>query len=142
MFCIALGAKAQSPGYQLSQLTWLAGTWQRTNIKPERSGTEEWTQESDSVWTGRGVTLSGSDTLFIEKLKLIAIDGDIFYTADIPENQTEVYFKLTSVTDTSFSCENAQHDFPKKIVYQREGDRLKAIISGDGNTITYLFDRK
>jgi hypothetical protein len=62
--------------------------------------------------------------------------------ADVPENKEPVYFKLTTITDHSFTCENPQHDFPKTISYIKDGIKLKATISGNGKSIEYLFDRK
>ena len=75
------------------------------------------------------MTMKGKDTVFVEKLRIIAREGDLFYVADVPENQKPVYFKLTEVTDRSFVCENPDHDFPKKIAYLFDGKSLKAAIS-------------
>jgi len=49
---------------------------------------------------------------------------------------------LISITDNSFVCENPQHDFPKKISYLKEGNKIKATISGDGKSFDYLFEKK
>ncbi|HEY3404844.1 MAG TPA: DUF6265 family protein [Ohtaekwangia sp.] len=126
----------------LSKLHWLEGSWSRTNGKPGRSTHEYWTKISDTEWHGLGVTRNGTDTAFVEKLKLIVKDGNLYYVADIPENKQPVYFKFREVTENSFVCENPQHDFPKQIEYVRQGDGLKAIISGNGKSIEYLFERK
>jgi len=126
----------------LNQLRWLEGTWSRTNVKPGRSAQEYWTKISDTEWRGLGVTLNGSDTVFVEKLKLVAKDGSLYYVADVPENNQLVYFKMTEVTDQSFVCENPQHDFPKRIAYARTNNGLKATISGDGRSIDYFFERR
>jgi hypothetical protein len=126
----------------LKKLSWLEGTWERTNTKPGKKGFETWTKVSDTEWKGKGVNLTGADTTFIEKLKLIVKEGVPYYVADVPENQKEVLFKFTALTRNGFVCENPQHDFPKKISYQRDGDKLKAVISGDGKSIEYLFIKR
>ena len=123
----------------LKKLSWLEGKWERTNTKPGKKGFEIWTKVSATEWKGKGVSLTGADTTFVEKLKLIVKDGTPYYVADVPENQKEVLFRFTTLTENSFVCENLQHDFPKKISYQRDGDKLKAVISGDGKSIEYLF---
>ncbi len=134
-------ALAQPSSNDFSRLNWLEGKWIRTNVKPGKSASEMWKKISATEWKGKGVTLRGTDTLFVEKLKLIAKEGSIYYVADVPENKSEVLFKFTELTDHSFVCENAKHDFPKKISYQLEGNKIKALISGDGKSMEFLFER-
>lgn len=126
----------------LKKLNWLEGTWERTDTKAGRSGHERWTKLSDTELQGIGVNMKGADTSFVEKIKVIVKDGNIFYVADVPENKQEVYFKFTEVSANGFVCENPTHDFPKKIAYVRDGNHLKATISGDGKSIDYLFVKK
>jgi hypothetical protein len=124
------------------KLNWLIGTWNRTNVKPGKSGVEQWKQTNPHELRGIGANLQGTDTLFVEKLRIIIKDNNIAYVADVPENQKPVYFKLTEITESSFVCENPEHDFPKKISYQLDGKKLKAQISGNGKAIDYLFERR
>jgi hypothetical protein len=139
-------ANAQSIAKETSdnfnKLQWLTGTWNRTNTKPGRTAHERWEKKSDHELQGWGVNLKGQDTLFMEKLKIVIKDNAIYYVADVPENKEPVYFELTAISDTGFTCENPQHDFPKKIEYLLEGKVLKATISGNGKVIDYLFGRK
>ncbi len=120
----------------------LAGTWHRTNSKPGNSGIEVWTKVSDVLWHGIGTTLRGTDTVFVEKLKIVVNSEGIFYVADVPENKLEVYFAFTKLTENEFVCENPSHDFPKKITYQFTGNTLRAEVSGNGKVISYLFERQ
>ena len=133
---------AQQANEDFKKLDWLEGTWIRTNVKPGRSAEEKWQKISPTEWQGLGVTMNGTDTVFVEKLKLVAKDGNIFYVADIVENKEPVYFKLTNITGNSFVCENSKHDFPKMIAYQKEGNKIKATISGNGKSVDYLFEKK
>jgi hypothetical protein len=126
----------------VKKLLWLEGKWERTNTKPGKKGFEIWTKVSATEWKGKGVSLTGADTTFVEKLRVIVKDGTPYYVADVPENQKEVLFRFTMITENSFVCENPQHDFPKKISYQRDRDKLKAVISGDGKSIEYLFVKR
>ena len=125
---------------EAGRVDWLVGTWTRTNAKPGRSGAEVWTKVNNEL-IGRGVNMKGADTAFVEKLKIVSKDGKLFYVADVPENDGEVWFEFTELTNKSFVCENPTHDFPKKISYALEGDQLKATISGGGKEIDYLFVR-
>lgn len=124
------------------KLEWLVGTWSRTNIKPGKSSHERWQKTNEFELHGIGVTMQGKDTTFVEKITILIKDSNIYYVADVPENEKPVYFKLTEISTTGFTCENPEHDFPKKISYQLNGIDLKAQISGDGKSIDYLFKKQ
>lgn len=124
-----------------SKLEWIGGTWARTNGKAGQSGLESWQKISAHEFRGKGVTMKGADTLFVEKLKIEIRENAIYYVSDMPENPQPVSFELTEITTSGFICENAQHDFPKKISYQLKGKSLKATISGDGKSIDYFFKK-
>jgi hypothetical protein len=146
ILCAVEFAWCQSPSRKtvddFNKLKWLEGSWTRTNAKPGRSGIEEWRRSGDNELIGWGVNLKGTDTAFVEKFKLVIKDNAIYYAADVPENKGVVYFKVTGLTNSGFACENPAHDFPKKIEYKREGKKLTAVISGDGKSMDYIFERK
>jgi Domain of unknown function (DUF6265) len=125
----------------LKKLDWLTGEWKRTNAKPGRSGFEIWKRISDNEMTGRGINLKGTDTTFVEKLKIISKEDAIYYVADVPQNKEPVLFKLTTQSETKLVFENPQHDFPKIISYELLDKKLKAVISGDGKAIEYWFEK-
>ena len=133
---------AQSKQTDVSAVQWLVGEWTHTNAKPGRSGVEIWSKISQAELKGSGISLRGSDTTFVEKLRIITKDGGLFYAADVPENKGEVLFRITELKDESFVCENPQHDFPKKITYTLTGTQLRVIVSGGDKSIEYLFVRK
>jgi hypothetical protein len=139
ILAVAVQGNAQS---SLSKLEWLIGSWSRTNVKPGRSGIEIWMKKSNDEFVGKGINLRGTDTTFVEKLKLISREDKIYYVADVPQNKEPVLFELTSQNGTSITFENPKHDFPKKITYELNGNQLKATISGDGKSIDYWFERK
>jgi hypothetical protein len=124
------------------KLSWLEGTWVRTNAKPGRSGTERWVKGNGKELIGWGVSMRGNDTSFVEKLKVVARPGAVYYVSDVPENPKPIEFRITSIDDNHFICENPSHDFPKKISYHRDGNKVRAVISGDGKEIEYLFEKK
>ena len=143
LLVITLGnVKGQSTTDKMKNLMWLEGTWSRLNNKTGQSGFERWTKSSSIELRGVGVTLKGTDTLFVEKLRILERDGDLYYVADVPENQKPVHFKLTNITSTEFVCENPAHDFPKKITYRRDKEKLTATISGDGKSVAFLFQKE
>ncbi|HEX5168933.1 MAG TPA: DUF6265 family protein [Cyclobacteriaceae bacterium] len=127
---------------ELRTLDWLVGTWVRTNAKPGRSTYEKWERINDYEFIGSGINLKGTDTVFVEKLRIIERNDTLYYVADIPENKRLVYFRMTTLSKDGFVCENPLHDFPKKIAYTHTNEFLKAQISGDGKVIDYYFERK
>jgi hypothetical protein len=134
----ALNVQAQ---HSLKDIAWLEGEWSRLNMKSGRTGHERWYKTSDSELIGFGVTLQGGDTVFVEKLRIILKEATLHYVADVPENKEPILFKFTDVSASGFICENPAHDFPKRIAYSLEGDKLKATISGGGKSIDYWFVR-
>jgi len=138
---IALYSQSSSPEDKFKKLSWLEGSWIRTQLKPGRAGTERWERLSPTHWIGTGVTLRGIDTAALEKLQLVVKDKELYYVADIPENKAPVFFKLTEIGTSSFTCENPEHDFPRKIQYQYDVTTLKATISGNGKAIDYFFEK-
>src|SRR5436190_6829523 len=143
LILLAAGANCQpkSTKENFKKLSWLAGEWTSTNPKPGQSAYERWTLSTAGELGGIGVTMKGKDTVFVEKFKITPRDGNLYYVADVPENQEPVYFKLTEITNNGFTCENPKHDFPKKIAYLRDGSNLKATISGNGKGKDFLFVR-
>jgi hypothetical protein len=127
---------------QFKSLSWLKGNWDRTNPVPGSTASEKWEQSSSYELKGLGITLKGADTVFIEKIKLQIRDNDIFYVADVPENKAAIYFKLIATTPRGFICINPQHDFPKRIEYLLNGRKLTVVISGDGKSQEYLFEKR
>lgn len=137
--CFCQGTPSEVTQEKFKQLEWLLGKWNRTNVRPGSSAFENWKKVSDISFEGLGVSMKGSDTTFVESLKLEIRNDKIFYIADVSQNATPTLFEVKEVTDKYFSCENYAHDFPKVISYSLEANKdLKAIIS-DGGDKKMLF---
>jgi len=136
------GNAQENAQQKFKMLEWLAGKWTRTNAKVGQSGYETWTRVSDLKLKGKGVTLKGKEVIFVEDLEFILQGADIFYKVIVSGEKKPVYFKLTAISKDGFTCENPTHDFPKVITYKRNGPNLKAVISGDGKSIDYIFKRE
>ena len=98
---------------QLKSLQWLVGSWERTNLKAGIQANEQWNMDAAEL-TGLGVTLRNRDTVFIEKMRIIERENNLYYVADVKENPEPVHFRFIKITETGFTCENPEHDFPKK----------------------------
>lgn len=86
--------------------------------------------------------MKGTDTTFVEVLKIVVEKGSLYYAADVPGNNQPVYFEMTSVSENSFVCENPTHDFPKRIEYHFDGKQIRARVSAGSQGMDYVFERR
>ena len=131
----------ESNKQKFKKLEWLMAKWVRTNSAAGHSGYEIWSKVSNLKLSGKGVTLKGNKIVFTENLELVVKGPDIFYVVTLADEKKPIYFKLTELDDNGFTCENPEHDFPKKITYRRSGNNVKAVISGNGKSVDYIFVR-
>jgi hypothetical protein len=105
---------------ELSALAWLAGCW--ASERGDNGSGEQWTSLAGGTMLGVGRTVRNGATVDHEFLQLRRnTDGKIVYIA-LPSGQTEASFVLTSASDSSFTFENAEHDFPQRIIYRALAD--------------------
>ena len=129
-----------SPSNTIDQFSWLTGKWERTNGDSNSASYEVWDRKTDGL-KGLGVTIQNSDTVFKEGLSIIKKDQNYFYVAEVAHNDRPTYFKITSISKDGFTCENPEHDFPKKIDYKIDRDTMTATISGNGKSIPFVFKK-
>jgi hypothetical protein len=122
----------------IEQARWLAGCWALQ--RGSRTGFEMWMPPAGGIMMGASRTVSGGKVVEWERLQLSETDGHLIYTS-LPSGQTEASFTSTAVTDSGFTVENLQHDFPQRIIYRRHGpDSLIARIEGPGSNGTKGID--
>lgn len=124
-----------SEGMTLKHLQWLCGTWKFVNNDGSLSF-EIWKKESDTLLRGHGFLISGSDTIFSEKLALVQRKEDLFYIPLVngENNNTPVEFKFFEFNKGEYIFVNAAHDFPQRIIYKNpQPDFLCARIEGTQN---------
>ncbi len=120
---------------------WLVGNWQSINEEEDRKTFETWNMKNDTEYKGFGFTLQNNDTVWQEHVRLVKSEtGWNFEVTGKGESKPTV-FKLTNVERESFACENQENEFPKKIVYAKAGNKIKAVISGGSMEIPFEFER-
>jgi hypothetical protein len=127
---ILLGAIApgQAAGPELAKLGWISGCWKGDG---QTQTEEQWTKLAGGSMLGIGRTIADGKTVFYEFLQIRQRDDGIFYIAQ-PDGGTAVEFKLVKVNSTQAIFENLQHEFPQRIIYQRQiDDSLAAAIEGE-----------
>lgn len=105
------------------QLRKLAGTW--IISKPGYDLYESWIWQNDSTLKGKSFMVKGTDTTTLENIQLTQKTTDIFYQPLVSDqnNGKIISFKLTAFSGNSFTFENPQHDYPKRIIYRFTGEK-------------------
>ncbi len=115
-----------------SEWNWMVGKWVQT--KSDGQVVEEWTKTNDSTYAGLSYSLNASgEKKMLESVELIRRAGVWSYIPSTlgTETPNPVSFQLVSFGPYGFTATNPQHDFPKRIVYERKGnDSLHAWIDG------------
>ncbi|MFQ5652713.1 MAG: DUF6265 family protein [bacterium] len=131
----------------LEKMRWLLGVWRRES---DRGLTHEtWRKLSDRTFEGESVRISkaSGDTVFTESLRLVQMQGELFYLPKVAENAYPVPFKLVAFQGNRVVFENPEHDFPQRIIYYREdADSLTVTVEGatkdDNRRIDFHFRRE
>lgn len=137
-----------SSGYDRMQpFLWLKGSWKSATSRS--TITESWSPKNDSTFYGEStITRSNGESKLRETIELVWREGSYYYipVAIGQNNDHPVPFRITSFGDTGFVAENAEHDFPKRIIYTKvHNDSLHAVVDdGEDNSekrFTFYFSR-
>lgn len=120
---------------------WLLGSWHRINEKDGKETYEIWNKINNTEYIGVGYTLQNSDTIWKENIKLIKSDKDWNFEVSGMGESSPTIFKLTKIDIESFTCENELNEFPKKIKYYKNENKITAVISGGDMKIPFEFER-
>lgn len=122
----------------LDRLAWLGGCWQSED--GNRTTVEMWLPPQGGLMVGASRTVAAGRASGYEHLRIRADGEHIVYTA-IPSGQDEADFRSVEVSDSGFTVENLEHDFPQRIIYRRTApDRLMVRVEGPGPNGTRGFD--
>lgn len=139
---LAMLLVAASPAAKVDDLAWMAGQWSRE--EGDRWTEESWTAPRGGAMLGTSRSGRGDALREFEFLRIAAgADGAPAYIAQ-PGGGAPVAFRLVRQGGASATFENAAHDYPQRIHYVREGDRLTATISAiDGSrAMRWIFRRQ
>lgn len=112
-------------------LGWMAGYW--LSCESGREVSETWSDPRHGLMTGMNVTVRNRGAGF--ELSRIApasreADAPFAYFAQ-PEGQPVTVFPVVSSGPARVVFGLETHDFPQRIVYERDGDALHARIEGE-----------
>ena len=114
----------------------LKGTWKMENEEIY----EHWDKLDENTLKGFSYDLKGGQMAVSEYLDISRINKEITYTATVPDqNQGKgIKFKLTR-TDSTFTFENPDHDFPKRIMYQQLNETELFVQVSDGRQKGFAY---
>lgn len=114
----------------IDQVSWLQGCWRLT--AEGRTVDEQWMAPSGGAMMAISRTVQGGTLAEYEFVVLREREGTLVYIAH-PSGQLGGAFPLKSLDASGVIFENLAHDFPQRIGYRRDGDRLDAWIDGTVN---------
>jgi Domain of unknown function (DUF6265) len=112
-------------------LGWMSGYWLACDAGREVS--ETWSDPRLGLMTGMNVTVRNGRVGF-ELSRIASADGSagapFAYFAQ-PEGQPVTVFPVIASGPNRVVFQQSAHDFPQRVIYEREGDVLNARIEGD-----------
>lgn len=118
---------------------WLLGKWVRSNEEEGLATYEFWDNGPGPGYQGLGFTLKAGDTIWQETMSLEKELEEWVLVIVSPGEKEPVKFRMTSQSDTTFTCENPSMDFPKKISYRKKEGGFMASVSNLEMEIPFEF---
>ncbi|MGQ0799661.1 MAG: DUF6265 family protein [Pseudomarimonas sp.] len=118
---------------------WLAGNWCNTSNASQAE--ERWLAPAGDLMLGLSRTVASGRKTQFEFLRIEMQTGIPTYIAQ-PQGRPGTTFARTDGGHNWIRFENPAHDFPQRIEYRRDGETLRAEISGpgdDGKTQSMAF---
>jgi len=123
---LATVAIAQQPA-RVASLQWMAGTWSVS--QGEETVTESWVGPGNGLMVAVNLTTTGTTRKSFEFLRIGDTPEGFSYFAS-PGGRPAVEFKMKEQAGQRVVFENPAHDFPRRILYWREGENLMARVEG------------
>lgn len=126
-------------------LGWMAGYW--LSCDGGRQVAETWSPPRLNLMAGTSITVRNGQVGW--ELSRIAPtgpepDAPFAYFA-VPEGQAPTTFPVIESSPNRVVFEQAEHDFPKRVIYERDGDvlnaRIEGEIDGQARTIRWQFHK-
>ncbi|MBN8480769.1 MAG: hypothetical protein J0L88_04165 [Xanthomonadales bacterium] len=140
-YVLAIGGMigASAAGAAPAAFDWLAGHW--CGGEDGRVIEEVWLPEAGGALLGMSRTIRDGKVETFEFMRIV-VDGDRATFHVQPNGVPATLFTMATRDAGSIRFENPAHDFPNRIEYRRNGERLEAAIAGpgrDGRTMTIPF---
>ncbi len=115
---------------RLAGLGWLSGCWEMKNEKRGTLVTEMWMKPDGDAMLGAGRTLKAGKLIDFEFLRIVEDGNGLSYISRPSANKDDTTFKMIRSVANEIAFENPTHDFPQRIMYKRDGEKMTARIEG------------
>ena len=137
---LTVGAFSQTSSTKIADLGWLAGCWEMKDEKRGMLITEMWMRPAGDAMMGVGRTIKSGKLVDFENLRIVEDAGGLSYISRPSANKADTTFKMIRSSATEIVFENLGHDFPQRIMYKRDGEKMTARIEGSINGKTRSVD--
>lgn len=119
--------QAQDNAQGIASVAWLSGSW----ISRDKGEIveEQWMKPRGGMMLGTNRTVKPQGKTAFEFMRISETDRGLTFYAS-PSGKPAVPFQATQIEDKRVVFENPQQDFPNKIIYSTDGDKLFATIEG------------
>lgn len=107
---------------------WIVGAWSQESADGGWAD-EYWTPPRGEIMIGAGRTGRGSRLTIFEHTRIVRKDGIKLVFIAQPRGGPAAEFPLVAYDSAMVEFANPAHDYPQRIRYWREGERLKARVS-------------
>lgn len=126
MLC-ASAALAQPPAPPVSSLDWMSGHWIHEDARQKVM--EAWVGPGNGMMVGANLTARADGRRSFEHMRIVdAPTGPSFLAS--PGGRPPVEFRFREAGDQKIVFEKADHDYPQRVLYWRDGDTLRARVEG------------
>ena len=125
---------------KVEDLSWMAGCWESKDAAKQRSIVEQWMAPDGGAMLGMSRTVKAGKMTGYEFLRIVRDDVSVKYVSRPSQNSSDTDFRLLKQSVNEVIFENLQHDFPQRIIYRRDGDKLNARIEGPSGGKTIGID--
>ena len=138
---IVCAAAVQAPAPAVGSLNWLEGHW-RSESGPAEITDEVWIGARAGKMFGIGRSVRRQLTRSFEYMRIEEAEGSLVFVAQ-PNGAPPTRFRMVSHARGEIAFENRSTDYPQRVVYRRQGERLTATISlADGSkAVSWSFRR-
>ena len=115
---------------KIDDLNWLSGSWSGESDGQQTE--EQWLPPKAGMMLGVNRSVFANGKSMFEFLRIAETSDGLTYFAS-PRGAPATPFELKEISANRATFENLKNDFPQRIVYRRDEDRLIARIEGSVN---------
>jgi hypothetical protein len=127
VFLMAASAPPALASDPLAALSWMAGQWsgEEGGVKSE----ERWTEPAGGMMLAVHRDVAGGKAVHFEFLRIESTPEGIVYFAS-PRGKAPTPFKMVESSKERVVFENAEHEYPRRILYWLANGEMHARIEG------------